>query len=432
LSLDPATAQRRRLEAVLPAWLDQVPLYRDALEPLGDAARRLTPSERLAQLPLITKADIRRGFPNNFLRAGTDLDGLLADEAVELEHTSGTSEARTPLILPRGWWAEQEQRALCLNPFVAGILDAHPRARRVTLTSPVCSSDIRYTGRPSHADRIVGDALFVNLTRHPFLWDEAELARMTRETVEWEPVFLDVDPVYGVLFGRYCEHAAIRFPSLRFVLASYEYVSRLHRRLIERAFGVPVLDLYGSTETGHLLMETALETLVPSRETAWLDILEPDAAGIGDLIVTTLTNDFMPLLRYRIGDLVSGEPRGPDTHYVVYGRARDAFHRPDGRRVTTRHVDGAFTGLDGFAHYQLAEEDHRRFSLRYLPDREPPTQDALRDLAVRLEALLDAPGRLQIEPADLILPESSGKFRLGRPRCRGGRPESVPLATESV
>jgi phenylacetate-CoA ligase len=407
--------QRDRLESVLPGWFREVPLYRNAVNALGVEARRLPPLELLARLPFITKADIRSGFPGNFLRPGVDLDTLVAEEKIELEQTSGTSEARTPLLLPHGWWIQQERRALDLNPFVAGILAGHPRPRRVTLTSPVCSSDIRYTGRPSHADRIVGDALHVNLTRHPFLWDEAELSRMAGETADWGPLFLDVDPVYGLLFARYCERAGIRFPTLRFILASYEYVSRTHRHILERAFGVPVLDLYGSTETGHLLMETAPETLVPSRETAWLEVTSPHENGVGDLVVSTLTNDYMPLLRYRIGDLVTCQPDGDSQRYAVYGRARDAFVLSDGRRVTSRHVDAGFEGLAGFAHYQLTEEVQGAFRLRYLPDREPPSVAALADLTARLEALLDAQGRLRLEPVDLILPESSGKFRLGRP-----------------
>ena len=31
--------------------------------------------------------------------------------------------------------------------------------------------------------------------------------------------------------------------------------------------------------------------------------MDADPDGVGDLVVTTLTNDYMPLLRYRIGDL---------------------------------------------------------------------------------------------------------------------------------
>lgn len=157
-----------RLSEVLPRWLREVPLYKrmGLVRQSGGEAVSLAD---LRCLPLIAKEDIRRDFPRNFLRAGVDLDTLLDQDVVELEHTSGTSEARTPLLLGRGWWAEQEERALRLNPFVAGVLDEFPEARRVTINSPVCSGDICYSGVPSRADRVVGNALFVSLSRYPFL-----------------------------------------------------------------------------------------------------------------------------------------------------------------------------------------------------------------------------------------------------------------------
>ena len=313
-----------RLGQVLPRWLSEVPLYRraGALPQLRGEAVTLA---ELGRLPLITKEDIRRDFPRNFLRAGVELDALLDEDLVELEHTSGTSEQRTPLLLGSGWWAEQEERALRLNPLAAAVLDEFPGARRVTINSPVCSGDICYSGVPSRADRIVGNALFVSLSRYPFLWSKAELARMAAEAVEWQPRFLDVDPVYGVLFALYCERRGIRLPSLRFILGSYEFVSVVHRRILERVFGVPVFNLYGSTETGHLLMEVGPGEMRPSLETALLEVLNTDGQGISELAVTTLTNDFMPLIRYRIGDLVARHERPYYTSYLVHGRAADAF-----------------------------------------------------------------------------------------------------------
>jgi len=363
------------------------------------------------RLPWLTKADIRRGFPENFLGANADLGSLVEQQLVEREFTSGTSDQRTPLILPKGWWAEQERRALALNPFLArsGALD--PQARRVTISSPSCNNDISYTGAPSCADRRVGQAQFVTLSKYPFLWSEGDLARMAEETLDWNPLFLDVDPVYGVVFALYCERNRIRLPALRFIISSYEYVSVNHRRVMERAFGTPVFNLYGSTETGHLLMEDETGALRPSLETAALSVAHEDERGVGELIVSTLTNPFMPLLRYRIGDLVQAKPGSYGTRYELHGRAADAFTAPSGKRVTVRDVDQCFAGLDGVAHYQLTAPGDS-FRLRYVTDGSglaPATEATLRR---RLEDILEAPGAMQIEATDLIVPQSSGKFRL--------------------
>ena len=408
------SAQPHYLAAVLPRWLKEVPLYAGARE-------RTCPDEfrseldLLRHLPLITKREIRANFPRNFLGAKAKLESLEDDHSIELEHTSGTSEERTPLLLPQGWWAEQERRALLLNPVTAKLLNEEPDARRVTISSPVCSSEVCHTGVPSREERTVGNTLFLSLSRFPFLWSEKELGRMAAETVEWQPRFLDLDPVYGVVFALYCERHRVRLPSLVFIVCSYEFVSVVHRRILERVFGVPVFDLYGSTETGHLLMEDAIGQMRPSLQTAILEVIDEDALGIAELVVTTLSNDVMPLIRYRIGDLVERQELPFGTRYVLHGRAADAFRTGRDRRTTTRHVDRCFVGVSGIAHYQLQERSTGPWGLRYVAEGSGPTAECLMNLRGRLSQVLGLKEELELESTDLILAGASGKFRLYYP-----------------
>lgn len=410
-------AQPEKLRVVLPRYLADTPLYREISRNLTHPFDGFALSD-LSRLPFMTKRDIRRDFPRNFLSADVQLDSLLDHETIELEHTSGTSEERTALLLPRGWWAQQERRTLELNALVAQALAEEPDARRVTISSPVCSGEICYTGVPSREERIVGHSLFLSLSRLPFLWSDSELTRMAEETNSWQPRFLDVDPVYGVVFARFCERQGIRFPSLRFVLCSYEYVSVTHRRILERAFRVPVFDLYGSTETGHLLMQDACGEMRPSLETAVLEVVGQDAEGIGELVVTTLTNQVMPLIRYRIGDLVQRIEAPYLTRFTLHGRIADAFLSLTGHRVTTRQVDQCFVGIEGIAHYQLVERPRGQWLLRFVPDGTGPEAGALATLQAGLRSLLQ-PASLKLESTDLLMPESSGKFRLGYPALNG-------------
>ncbi len=407
-------AQCSHLGEVLPRWLDRVPLYRRPGYTLPREPES-QPCEAFRRLPFITKSDIRRQFPNNFLPEGSNLDTLLDQDLVELEHTSGTSEDQISLLLGRGWWAEQEQRALRRNPLVARVLDEFPNARRITISSPVCNGDICYSSTPAQFDRIVGNALYLTLSRQPFLWNDADLARMAAEAVEWRPQFLDCDPVYGVRFAQYCERHGIRLPSLKFIIASYEFVSLVHRRILERAFGVPVFNLYGATETGHLLMENDRGEMVPSLETAFLEVVETGPDNVGRLVVTTLTNDFMPLVRYRIGDLVERHVHPYCTTYTLHGREGDAFTTPAGGRATVWQIDRCFAGLAGFAHYQLVQSDASQFELRYVPDATPPAGNDLNELRRRVTSVLGTGAVVELASSEFLLPENSGKFRLGYP-----------------
>lgn len=402
-------AQAAQLEVRLPRWR-KVPLYRERLARVKQRLPVERPVAGFHQLPFISKHEMRAGFPEKFLNSGRTLETLLAQDLVELEHTSGTSEARLPVMFGRGWWNEQEERALRLNPSVAGVLDEHPNARRATITSPACNGLTCPTVWQSRSQRTLGNSLFVNLARIPFLLTDAELARMAAEIAGWSPQFLDVDPVHGARFALYCEQHGIRFPSLRFVICSYEFVSVVHRRILARIFGVPVFNLYGSTETGHLLMENGQGEMKPSYDTAFLEVVDKDEQEVGDLIVTTLSNDYMPLLRYRIEDLVERKERSYGTDYVVHGRARDALLAANGQRVTTWQVDQCFAGVNGIAHYQLRRSPGGECRLRYVPESHGLDAASLRAVVAQLESLLECP--VTAESVPTLLPEASGKFRL--------------------
>ncbi len=391
----------------------EVPLYQSP----GRVKDSSTWSELLAALPFTTKQDIKKDFPNNFLRAGQSLDELVAKKLVEVEHTAGTTDNRADLLLEYGWWARQEAWALSLNSHVAKVLEENPGAHRVTISSPACNGDITYNGTPSAKRRTLGNTRVLSLSRFPFLLSTEDLDQMVAEAFAWDPVFFDTDPVYAAVFALHCERRKVIFPKLKFIITSYEYTSVLHKRILERVFGVPVYNLYGSTETGHLIMENVAGHMVPSRKVAHLDVINEDDRGIGELVVSTLTNDYMPLLNYRIGDLVERRmnTNGDSATYILHGRAPDTLKAPDGRRVTTRDVDQCFVGCEGLLHYRLHENSPGNFVLSYITESENDPTASIRAVVQKLEQLIQPPKGIETKRVKFLLPEGSGKFVFNYP-----------------
>ena len=134
--------------------------------------------------------------------------------------------------------------------------------------------------------------------------------------------------------------------------------------------------------------------------------------GIGDLIVTTLSNDYMPLLRYRIGDLAEKISTPDGARFIVHGRAKDALLAADGSRVTTWQVDQCFADADGLAHYELKQTEGEVTTLRFIADKVPPTTETLQRVTARLEALLQTKEKIPVEMLPTLVPAASGKFRL--------------------
>jgi phenylacetate-CoA ligase len=304
---------------------------------------------------------------------------------------------------------------LGLNQHIAEVFRANPKAHRVSISSPSCNGEISYTGTPSARRRTLGNTRFVSLSRFPFLLGEEELDRMVREALEWDPVFLDTDPVYAVVFALHCERKKIRFPRLKFVLTSYEYTSVLHKAILSRVFGVPVYNLYGSTETGHLIMENEKGEMVPSPDIAYLTVANPDSRGVGEVVVYTLTNDYMPLLNYQIGDLVARSELDGKVTYVLHGRSADTPTTVDGRRVTVRDIDQCFIGVEGVAHYRLHEPTPRHFTLSYILDANKAVKGSPSQALAKLNALLKPAEAIEAHEVKFLLPEGSGKFVLSYP-----------------
>jgi len=258
------------------------------------------------------------------------------------------------------------------------------------------------------SERTLGATLFVNQARIPFLLTDDELARMADEVAEWAPQFLDLDPVHGMWFARFCERRGRRFPSVKFIMCSYEFVSVVHRKILARVFGVPVFNLYGSTEAGHLLIENEAGEMRGCEENVFYEIINADENGVGELVVTTLTNEIMPLLRYRVGDLVqrAGE------NFLVHGRVRDGLQRSDGRRVTTLEVDRCFESVAGIAHYQLRQTEAGVCDLQFISDAVPAEAGDLNRLTARLAGLLGLKNKIRAAAVEKLPPQTSGKFRL--------------------
>jgi len=133
---------------------------------------------------------------------------------------------------------------------------------------------------------------------------------------------------------------------------------------------------------------------------------------VGELVVTTLTNDVMPLVRYRVGDLVERREQPYATDYFVHGRSRDILRRRDGRRVTTLDVDQCFAEVAGIAHYQLRQMGNGECHLQFIAEGNGPWAVELNDVTARIENLLQLANRISTEEVKILPPLPSGKFRL--------------------
>ena len=180
---------------------------------------------------------------------------------------------------------------------------------------------------------------------------------------------VDVAQAYGfnVLvsnpsFARKLGEAGGRFETL---VAAGEPFSAVpgYRESVEAALGCQAYDAYGLSETGVVAAETrAKDGLHGVEEAAVLEVLDPQTlqpvadGDKGELVVTSLTREGMPILRFRTGDLTLKGER--DGHLVlprgVFGRT-DTMVKVKGVKVYPKEllfILAATKGLN-FRNYQL-------------------------------------------------------------------------------
>jgi phenylacetate-CoA ligase len=150
-------------------------------------------------------------------------------------------------------------------------------------------------------------------------------------------------------------------PRPALVLTSASYFSAEHRARIERALGAPIINYFGTTETGPLAWE-CLEN------SGRFHVLAPDVyveENQGTLLATRLRPSVVPLLRYNTGDtgrvIEESCPCGYRGQTILNftGRGTCLFERPDGARVDawTLAVVLKYTRLRSFRLSQMGPEE---------------------------------------------------------------------------
>jgi phenylacetate-CoA ligase len=216
----------------------------------------------------------------------------------------------------------------------------------------------------------------------------------------------------------------------RFVVSESEVLTPLMREQIHKAFGTPVYQLYASWEFNLIAWSCpATGELHTCDDIVLIEILDDEGrpvpeGGRGELVGTALHSYAMPLIRYRLKDLVTkGRPRCAcgrpyATIQSVQGRMLDYFPLPDGRQIHPYELSVHIVqDMPWVASYQTTQERLDRIVMRIVPiGTAPPEQVAA--LRKRFSDLVGPGVTFELVIVPEIPPEPTGKFRLARSLVR--------------
>jgi phenylacetate-CoA ligase len=386
-----ASHVERRLADTLEAAM-RLPFYR---ERLSSGASR---SPDLSALPILPRrevpmlaASVKALHADASLLASGITSGSTGTKAsffFDAAHQAGRFAARARYLRENGW------NPLQRNLWIVSIAMETP--------------DLRFVQRPS----LLGLRFMSHLT------DMEKLADALRQI---DPVFLYSYPVNLDGLAQIFAARGDRLRSLRRIFSGSEVLEDSQRERIRRVFGVEVRDNYGSTEA-FLAWECPMGSYHINAEHVIVEVVDdaghPAAPGsLGRVLVTTLQNRLMPLIRYEIGDYAIAAD-GP----CRCGRTLPRLGAIGGRDINL-FIDGAgkpfspwplfrpLTARMWIKQDQIVQRGIGRFLIRYIGDR-TLTPDDEADFLRHFESIVHAPVTIEFERVERIARAPSGKFMM--------------------
>ena len=216
--------------------------------------------------------------------------------------------------------------------------------------------------------------------------------------VEENPEYLLSLATNVLALARRSLEQGLRLPRLRQVRTYAESLRPETRAVVRAAWGVEVVDSYSSEELGYLALQCpACESYHVQSEGVILEVL--DASGqlcrpgeVGQVVVSTLHNFAMPLLRYASGDFAEvGEPcscgRGLPVLRRIVGRQRNMFLRPDGGQYWPSFASAVWRELAPVTQFQIVQTARDALEFRIAAPRELTAEESQSLIAALHESL---------------------------------------------
>ncbi|MHB8785411.1 MAG: phenylacetate--CoA ligase family protein [Thauera sp.] len=396
--------QVERLRELLLHAQQHVAYYRDLFARIGFDPARVSSLTDLQRLPFLNKADIR-----------ANTEALKADNAVGLARFNTGGSSGEPLIFFIG------------NQRVSHDVAAKWRATRwwgVDIGDPeivVWGSPIELTAQ----DRVraLRDKLLRTELLPAFEMSDAKLDGFVARIRARRPKMLFGYPSALSHIGQHAQKRGIRMDDLGIKVAfcTSERLYDHQREVIERVFGCPVANGYGSRDAGFIAHQCPSGGMHLTAEDIIVEIVDSEGGGLppgqaGEIVVTHLATGDFPFIRYRTGDVAVMDTancacgRGLPMLKEIQGRTTDFVVARDGTVMHGLALIYVLRDLPQVAGFRIVQETLERTRVQVVPGEgfgSETEQRIQRGLAARLGEGV----RIEVEEVEAIAPEKSGKYR---------------------
>lgn len=416
--------QDRRLLALLKHASAHVPYYRETLAQAGvcGSSGRVH-TDRLAQIPILDKATVRERF-----------DDLTSDDlsARTWSYNSTGGSTGEPVRLIHDTDYKDWQRAISI--VAGGIACRRPGEKMLYVWGSVRDLLAGQETTRARLGRWMRNEVWLNSFRMTpgFMHSCVELVNQSRP----DHILGYVESI--VELARFIERNGLEVHSPKTVATAAGCLQPHTRELIKRVFRAEVFDQYGSREVAGIGTECAQhEGLHVPLQAVLVEVLRDDGAPAepgetGRIVVTSLVNYAMPLIRYDIGDLGAWAEAPCSCGRVwpllreITGRISDTFVAADGTLVAGEYFNYVFFLQDWVEKFQVIQESTSLIRARIVRRKDmPEAGDAeaagMKEIMQKVHLALGDHCDVAFEFVDDIEPSASGKYRFTISKVRDPR-----------
>jgi phenylacetate-CoA ligase len=167
-----------------------------------------------------------------------------------------------------------------------------------------------YTGYRDRLSQKIKSYFMNSFIFSAFDLQEEALARIWKKISRFKPSVIYGYPSAIFALAEFVKQKRLSADKLgiKVIMITAESCSLDQRQLIEEMFGCKTANEYGCSETGGFVYECPHGSWHISSELTFIEFLDQDGNPVspgdrGEIFLTHLRNDYMPLIRYRVGDI---------------------------------------------------------------------------------------------------------------------------------
>lgn len=229
-----------------------------------------------------------------------------------------------------------------------------------------------------------------------------------------------------VLFAKYLEKRGIVLkdisPNLKVCIVTSEKLFEKDKKLIESAFGVPVINEYGASEVGLIAFENSMGEWIVNSQSLFVEILDEQGKVLpygeeGRIVITSLYNKAHPMIRYDIGDTGTLSKTGSLKRPVLEkltGRTNDVAKLADGKVVpglTFYYVTKSIIEDAGsIKEFVIIQTSGDTFKIEYVSDQEFSSLQ-IQKIMNAIETFVGKNLKVEFERKQVLQRNKSGKLK---------------------